>query len=126
MAYGSHQGYFCTWICLALHHLHSQAPRAGAHEAEGEKIMSVFTGVRDGDPSVLPALSLILFLPLDLGGGRETFWLKAFKLTVCKLFKSYQRKGQLEGLKPFANPPWHILDPFLTRAKKQIQFCSAL
>lgn len=89
--------------------------------------MAVFTGVRDGDPSVLPALLLTLSILLDSGAGRQTFQLKAFKLTVCKLFrriKIYQRKGQLEGLKPFVNPSWHILEPFLTRAKKQIQLCS--
>lgn len=95
--------------------------------AAGRKIMAVFTGVRDGDPSVLPALLLTLSILLDSGAGRQTFQLKAFKLTVCKLFrriKIYQRKGQLEGLKPFVNPSWHILEPFLTRAKKQIQLCS--
>lgn len=49
-------------------------------------------GVSDGDPSAVPALPLTLSLPL--GAGTETFQLKAFKLTVCKLFKRTQ--GQLE------------------------------
>lgn len=89
--------------------------------------MAVFTGVRDWDLSALSALPLTLFFPLGLGGGRETLQLKAFKLTVCKLFKRtqiYQRKGQLEGLKQFVNPSWHILEPFLTWAKRQTQFHS--
>lgn len=83
--------------------------------------MAVFTG----DPSVLPVLTL--FLLLGLGRGRETLQLKAFKLTVCKLFKRtqiYQRKGPLKWLEPLVNPSWQILERFLARAKKQIQFCS--
>lgn len=59
--------------------------------------MPVCTGVRDGSSSVLPALPFILSLPLGLGGGKETCQLRAFKLTVCKFFKTtqiYWRKEQ--------------------------------
>lgn len=65
--------------------------------AEGRKIMPEFIGVSHGGTMVLPVLSFTLSLPLGSGRGTETFQLKAFKLTVCKLFKStqiYWKKGQ--------------------------------
>ena len=85
------------------------------HAAEGRKIVPVFAGVRDGGSSVLLALPFTLSLPLGLGGGRETFQLKAFKLTVCKVFKPTQicwRKGQFL-------PGWAVGEGCSARAGKQ-------
>lgn len=124
----AHTKGICAHGFVQLFTIYTARPQEqGGCAAAGRKIMAVFTGVRDGDPSVLPALLLTLSHLLDSGAERETCQFKAFKLTVCKLVKRiqiYQRKGQLEGLKPFMNPSWHILEPFLTRTKKQIQLCS--
>lgn len=58
--------------------------------AEGGRIVPVCAGVRDGGSLVLPAPPFTWSLPLCSAGGMETFQLKAFKLTVCKLCKPTQ------------------------------------
>lgn len=72
------------------------------HAAESRKIVTVRAGVRDGDSLVPFALPFIFSLPLGSVGGRETFQLKVFKLTVCKTTQIYWRKscqgGQWERL----------------------------